>query len=252
MAGKDALDGTTIERDPQGYELPQLATRNSQLEGLKVGVIKEWMGEGLDDDVRAAIEQAIQKLRDAGADVREVSLPSLPLALAVYYIICPAEVSSNLARHDGQRFGHFTGDARDLSDSYTRTRQTGFGREAKRRIMIGTYVLSSGYYDAYYKKAQTVRTKLIQEFDAALKEVDFLVGPVAPNTAFTIGENVDDPLKMYLVDMMTVGPSMVGVPAISVPCEVGEAMPVGLQVIAAQKHDRELLKFAVAAEKVVA
>ena len=252
MAGKDALDGTTIERDPQGYEISQLATRNSQLEGLKVGVIKEWMGEGLDDDVRAAIEQAIQKLRDAGADVREVSLPSLPLALAVYYIICPAEVSSNLARHDGQRFGHFTGDARDLSDSYTRTRQTGFGREAKRRIMIGTYVLSSGYYDAYYKKAQTVRTKLIQEFDAALKEVDFLVGPVAPNTAFTIGENVDDPLKMYLVDMMTVGPSMVGVPAISVPCEVGEAMPVGLQVIAAQKHDRELLKFAVAAEKVVA
>ncbi len=275
MAGSDALDSTTIPRDPEGYTLntanEQLSATGTeqtsndqqsatamlpstvyQLQNKKVGVIKEWMGEGLDDDIRTAIEQAIQKLRDAGADVREVSLPSLPLALAVYYIICPAEVSSNLARHDGQRYGHFTGDAQNLSDSYTRTRQMGFGREAKRRIMIGTYVLSSGYYDAYYKKAQTVRTKLMNEFEAVLNDVDFLVGPVAPNTAFTIGENVDDPLKMYLVDMMTVAPSMVGVPAISIPCAVGEGMPVGLQIIAAQKHDRQLLEFAAAAEKVVA
>ncbi|QQS20447.1 Asp-tRNA(Asn)/Glu-tRNA(Gln) amidotransferase subunit GatA [Candidatus Saccharibacteria bacterium] len=248
MAGKDELDGTTIDRNPTGYVLSPQALN---LSSAKVGVIKEWMGEGLDDDVRTAIETAIRKLRDAGADVREVSVPSLPLALAVYYIICPAEVSSNLARHDGQRFGHFTGDARDLTDSYTRTRQMGFGRETKRRIMIGTYVLSSGYYDAYYKKAQTVRTKLINEFDAVLKDVDFLIGPVAPNTAFQIGDNVDDPLKMYLVDMMTVGPSMVGVPAISIPCAVGDGMPVGLQIIAAQKHDRELLEFAAAAEGVI-
>jgi aspartyl-tRNA(Asn)/glutamyl-tRNA(Gln) amidotransferase subunit A len=249
MAGQDPLDSTTIRRQPEGYQLP---ATSHQLAGVKVGVIREWMGEGLDDDVRGAIEQAVQKLRDAGAAVQEVSLPSLPLALAVYYIICPAEVSSNLARHDGQRFGHFTGDARDLSDSYTRTRQMGFGREAKRRIMIGTYVLSSGYYDAYYKKAQTVRTKLIHEFDTALKAFDFLVGPVAPNTAFGIGKNVDDPLKMYLVDMMTVGPSMVGVPAISIPCAVGSGMPVGLQIIAPQRRDRELLAFAAAAEEVVA
>jgi aspartyl-tRNA(Asn)/glutamyl-tRNA(Gln) amidotransferase subunit A len=221
------------------------------LKGKKVGVIKEWMGEGLDEDVRSAIEAAIAKLKEAGAEVREVSLPSLPLALAVYYIVCPAEVSSNLARHDGQRYGHFTADAKDLSDSYTLTRMTGFGREAKRRIMIGTYVLSSGYYDAYYNKAQTVRTKLIQEFDAVFKEVDFLVGPVAPNTAFKIGENVDDPLKMYLVDMMTVGPSMVGVPGISIPCAVGDGRPVGLQIIAPQRQDRELLAFAATTEGVV-
>ena len=248
MAGEDDLDSTTIPREAEGYQI----SAPTSLKGKKVGVIKEWMGEGLDDDVRQAIEDAIDKLKAAGAEVRGVSIPSLPWALAVYYIICPAEVSSNLARYDGQRYGHFTPDAKDISDSYTLTRMTGFGREAKRRIMTGTYVLSSGYYDAYYNKAQIVRTKLIQEFDAVLSEVDCLVGPVAPNTAFTIGENTDDPLKMYLVDMMTVGPSMVGVPAISIPCQVRSGMPVGLQIIAAQHKDRELLGIASAAEKVIA
>ena len=247
MAGEDDLDSTTIPREAEGYQI----SVPTSLKGKKVGVIKEWMGEGLDDDVRQAIEDAIDKLKAAGAEVREVSIPSLPWALAVYYIICPAEVSSNLARYDGQRYGHFTPDAKDISDSYTLTRMTGFGREAKRRIMTGTYVLSSGYYDAYYNKAQIVRTKLIQEFDAVLSEVDCLVGPVAPSTAFTIGENTEDPLKMYLVDMMTVGPSMVGVPAISIPCQVRSGLPVGLQIIAAQHKDRELLGIASAAEKVI-
>ncbi|MBP9761527.1 Asp-tRNA(Asn)/Glu-tRNA(Gln) amidotransferase subunit GatA [Candidatus Saccharibacteria bacterium] len=247
MAGEDDLDSTTIPREAEGYQI----SAPTSLKGKKVGVIKEWMGEGLDDDVRQAIEDAIDELKAAGAEVREVSIPSLPWALAVYYIICPAEVSSNLARYDGQRYGHFTPDAKDISDSYTLTRMTGFGREAKRRIMTGTYVLSSGYYDAYYNKAQIVRTKLVQEFAAVLSEVDCLVGPVAPSTAFTIGENTEDPLKMYLVDMMTVGPSMVGVPAISIPCQVRSGLPVGLQIIAAQHKDRELLGIASAAEKVI-
>jgi aspartyl-tRNA(Asn)/glutamyl-tRNA(Gln) amidotransferase subunit A len=171
-----------------------------------------------------------------------VSIPSLPLALAVYYIVVPAEVSSNLSRYDGQRFGYSDKDAKTLDDSYELSRSQGFGAEAKRRIMIGTHVLSSGYYDAYYKKAQTVRTKLINEFNEAFKQVDFLVGPVAPEVAFKIGANADDPLKMYLIDIMTVAINMVGVPAISVPAGLASGMPVGLQIIAPQRHDRQLLE----------
>jgi aspartyl-tRNA(Asn)/glutamyl-tRNA(Gln) amidotransferase subunit A len=171
----------------------------------------------------------------------------------VYYILIPAEVSSNLARHDGQRYQFSDQNGADLFESYTQSRAKGFGREAKRRIMIGTYVLSSGYYDAYYKQAQTVRTKLIQEFTDVLERYDFLIGPVAPNAAFKIGENAEDPLKMYLVDMMTVAPALVGVPAISIPVSASSktGMPIGLQIIAAQRSDRQLLAFAAAAEGVV-
>ena len=193
----------------------------------------------------------VEELKAAGAELVEISLPHTRYALPAYYIVAPAEASSNLARYDGVRYGLREAGG-NIIEMYENTRAQGFGPEVRRRIMIGTYVLSSGYYDAYYKKAQTVRTKLMNEFEDVLKKVDYLVGPVAPNTAFSIGENVDDPLKMYLVDMMTVGPSMVGVPAISIPCGVGEGMPVGLQIIAAQKHDRELLEFAAAAEEVVA
>jgi len=239
MASRDDLDSTTIERDTQGYVVSA-----GDLKGVKVGVIKEYMGEGLQSGVRSQIEQAIAKLKEAGADVQEVSLPSLPLALAVYYIICPAEVSSNLSRYDGQRYGYSYPEAKDLNDSYTKTREFGFGKEAKRRIMIGTYVLSSGYYDAYYKKAQTVRTKLINEFTEAFSRVDFLIGPTAPMTAFKIGENADDPLQMYLTDIMTV--------AASLPCGTSEGLPVGLQIIAPQRADRELLAVAKATEEVLA
>jgi len=247
MAGKDELDSTTIDRDAAGYLVDA-----ADLNGKKVGVIKEYMGEGLADDVRQQIETAIQKLRDAGADVIEVSLPSISLALAVYYILCPAEVSSNLSRYDGQRYGFSQPDAADLADSYTKTREFGFGKEAKRRIMIGTYVLSSGYYDAYYKKAQTVRTKLIAEAAAAFGQVDFLIGPVAPTTAFKIGENANNPLAMYLADVMTVAINLIGIPAISVPCGTsGAGLPVGLQIIAPQKADRELLAIAAAAEGIL-
>ncbi len=240
IAGQDPLDSTTIKRQ-DSYEL---STLNSQLSTLKVGVIKEYFSEGLDPAVRKNIETAVENLKKAGVEVKEVSLPSLPLALAVYYIVCPAEVSSNLARYDGQRFGHAVHEAKDLDESYEAARQEGFGTEAKRRIMIGTYVLSSGYYEAYYKKAQTVRTKLRAEFDHAFSDVDFLLGPTAPTTAFQIGQNTQDPLAMYLGDIMTVGASMVGVPAISVPCGEVAGLPVGLQLIANQGKDKELLMLA--------
>ena len=240
IAGQDPLDGTTIPRQ-ESYFTPNSAFN---LQNTKIGVIKEYFGDGLDPDVRNKIELAIEDLKKAGADVVEVSLPSLALALAVYYIVCPAEVSSNLARYDGQRFGHSFKDSKNLDESYEVSREQGFGNEAKRRIMIGTYVLSSGYYDAYYKKAQTVRTKLTNEFNEIFTKVDFLIGPTAPTTAFKIGENTKDPLAMYLGDIMTVGASMVGVPAISIPCGDISGLPVGLQIIAPQKQDRELLEIA--------
>ncbi len=244
MAGRDPRDGTTIDRDENGYEI----TKGTDLNGVKIGIIKEYIGDGLDSGVKESILHAIQKLKSAGAEIVDVNLPSSPLGLAVYYILCPAEVGSNLSRYDGQRYAHNTPDAEDLEKSYTLTRETGFGSEAKRRILTGTYVLSSGFYDAYYKKAQVVRTKIINEFAEAFKNVDFLVGPTAPSVAFMIGQNVADPLKMYLADIMTVAANLAGVPAISVPCGTSEALPVGLQLIAPQKHDRQLLGLAKAVE----
>lgn len=239
MAGRDDLDGTTIERDATSY-----TELDTDLKGKKIGVIKEYMGEGLQPGVRERIDSAIAKIKSAGAEVTEVSLPTLPVALAVYYIICPAEVSSNLGRYDGQRYGYSYPEAKDLDESYSKSRSIGFGKEAKRRIMIGTYVLSSGYYDAYYKKAQTVRTKLINEFAQAFKSVDFLIGPTAPNVAFKIGENIADPLQMYLTDILTVAANLVGNPSISIPAGLSENLPVGLQLMAPQKADRQLLAVA--------
>jgi aspartyl-tRNA(Asn)/glutamyl-tRNA(Gln) amidotransferase subunit A len=234
MAGKDELDGTTIDRQVS------YAIANSDLTGKKIGVVKEYF-DGLDGEVKDVIEVAVERLKKAGAEVYEVSLPSLPLALAVYYIICPAEVSSNLARYDGQRYGHSAPEAKDLDESYELAREQGFGNEAKRRIMIGTYVLSSGYYDAYYKKAQTVRTKLINEMDEAFAKHDLLIGPTAPMTAFKIGEKTSDPLQMYLTDIMTVAANITGNPAISVPAGTAAGLPVGLQLIADRRRDAELL-----------
>jgi aspartyl-tRNA(Asn)/glutamyl-tRNA(Gln) amidotransferase subunit A len=236
MSGQDELDSTTIARDKDSY-----TNLDFDFSNKKIGVIKEYFGAGLDGAVKQQIDNAIAKLKNAGATVDEVSLPSLPMALAVYYIVCPAEVSSNLSRYDGQRYGHFAPEASNLAESYELAREQGFGGEAKRRIMIGTYVLSSGYYDAYYKKAQTVRTKIINEFEQAFSAYDFLVGPTAPVTAFKIGEKVSDPLAMYLSDIMTVAANMSGNPAISVPAGKANNMPVGLQIIAPQKADRQLL-----------
>lgn len=238
MAGKDDLDSTTIERDKYSY------TDLAQQKNLRIGVVKEFFGDGLDKNVEKNIRSAIQKIEKQGHKIVEVSLPSISLSLACYYILCPAEVSSNLSRYDGLRFGHHDKSAKSLNESYELSRSQGFGKEAKRRILIGTYVLSSGYYDAYYKRAQTVRTKLINEFNSALKSVDVLVGPTAPRVAFKIGENIDDPLAMYLTDIMTVSANLAGVPAISLPSGNVEGLPVGLQVISAQNTDRQLLSFA--------
>jgi aspartyl-tRNA(Asn)/glutamyl-tRNA(Gln) amidotransferase subunit A len=243
MSGRDKLDSTTIDRDEQGY-----LNLSADVKGKKIGIIKEYMNEGLDPGVKDQIEKSVEKLKEMGAEISEVSLPSLPLALAVYYIVCPAEVSSNLSRYDGQRYGYSYKEAKTLDESYLKSRSIGFGKEAKRRIMLGTYVLSSGYYDAYYKKAQTVRTKLINEFNDAFAKVDFLLGPTVPRTAFKIGEHVDNPMHLYLTDIMTVGANLVGIPAISLPCGLADNLPVGLQLMAAQHKDRVLLELSTAIE----
>lgn len=246
MAGKDKLDSTTIERSEGSY-----CARNSVLKGAKIGVIKEYMDEGVDPAIKKQVQFAIQAAKQAGAIITEVSMPLLHYALACYYIICPAEVSSNLSRYDGQRFGLASSKATNQKQSFTVARSDGFGDEAKRRIMLGAYVLSSGYYDAYYKRAQAVRTKLIDEFNRVFKDHDFLIGPTTPKTAFKIGENTKDPLDMYLTDIMTVAVNLVGVPAISIPVGLSDGLPIGLQLIAPAKHDKQLLDLAKDFEGVV-
>lgn len=243
MSGRDQFDGTSIERDNISYQ-----KLDTSLKGKKIGIIKEYLGEGLNPEVKKQVKEAVDKFKKAGAEVVEVSLPSLKLALACYYIIVPAEVSSNLSRYDGQRYGLTAPDAKDIDESYELTRERGFETENKRRIMIGTHVLSSGYYDAYYKKAQTVRTKLINEFNQVFKKVDFLLGPTAPDVAFSLGQHAEDHLQMYLADIMTVAPNLVGIPAISIPLGKINNLPVGMQLMAPQKHDRELLGLASAYE----
>jgi aspartyl-tRNA(Asn)/glutamyl-tRNA(Gln) amidotransferase subunit A len=250
MADRDDLDGTTIARDPKGYTVP--AEPGSGLKGKKIGILKEYMDDNTAPAIKAALGQAIEKLRKAGAEITEISIPSMPLSLAVYYVLCPAEVSSNLGRYDGQRYGYGDKQAKDLDSSYKGSRGRGFGKEAKRRIMIGTYVLSSGYYDAYYKKAQTVRTKLIKEFEAAFREVDFMLGAVSPTGPFKIGEKTADPLEMYLADLYMTGANLVGIPSISVPAGTADDLPVGLQLLAPQRKDRELLALAKQAEGLLA
>ncbi len=243
IAGKDEYDSTTIEKQSDYSQL------DPSVKGKKIGIIDDYMTEGVDQEVKSAVEAAIASYEKAGAIISHISLPSLPYALAAYYIVSPAEISSNLARYDGKRFGYFAEQANNLTESYEISRQKGFGDEAKRRIMIGTYVLSSGYYDAYYKKAQTVRTKLVNEFRAAFKDIDFLIGPTAPTVAFASGENIQDPLAMYLGDIMTVAASMVGAPAISIPCRDVKGLPVGLQIIAPHGKDKELLGIAMGYEE---
>lgn len=246
MAGPDQRDSTMIEREA-GYALGQ----PTDLKGKTFGLVKDYMGQGLEPGVRQVIETALEKLKVAGAQISEVSIPSVNLALAVYYIIVPAEVSSNLSRYDGVRFGPSQPDAKNLDELYKTVRGQGFNAENKRRIMIGTHVLSSGYYDAYYKKAQTVRTKLINEFNAAFDGVDALIGPISPTTAFKLGANTDDPLKMYLTDIMTVAANLVGNPAISLPAGESEGLPVGLQLMTPQRQDARLLQLSQAIEGVI-
>lgn len=237
MSGHDELDSTTVERNKENYNLESI----SNIKNKKFGIIKEHMAEGIDEAVESSIISSIEKLRATGADVREVSLPSMPLSLAAYYIIIPAEISSNLSRYDGQRYGYFDPESKTLDESYELSRDKGFGKEPKRRIMIGSYVLSSGFYDAYYKKAALVRAKLIKEFDKAFESFDFLIGPTAPSVAFKIGEVSNDPLQMYLADVMTVGASLAGIPAISIPISREGDLPVGLQLMAPKNKDRDAI-----------
>ena len=246
MSGRDSLDSTTIDKDSLGY-----ITLDSDIKGKKIGLVKEYFDESLSPDIKASIDDMVNKLKTAGAEIIDISLPILPSALAVYYILCPAEVSSNLSRYDGQRFGYSYKAANDLNESYSESRALGFGKEAKRRIIIGTYVLSSGYYDAYYKKAQLVRTKIVNDFHKAFKSVDFLLGPVAPTQAFKIGEKSNDPLAMYLSDVLTVAPNLAGIPAITIPIDIKNNLPVAIQLMAAQKNDRKLLGAAKKIEELV-
>jgi aspartyl-tRNA(Asn)/glutamyl-tRNA(Gln) amidotransferase subunit A len=246
IAGPDASDATTIPRDPEGYDVC-----HSHIRGLKIGLIKEYLGEGLDPAIKEKLLETTKLLESHGAVIEEVSVPATRLALAAYYILVPAEVSSNLARYDGVRYGHTAKGATNLEETYFRSRDEGFGAEAKRRIMIGTYVLSSGYYDAYYKRAQKVRTKLIAEFDDAFAKYDLLLGPTSPSPAFRIGEKSGDPLALYLEDVMTVAVNLVGIPAISIPMGMVRGLPVGLQLMAPQRGERRLLAAACATEGIV-
>lgn len=236
IAGQDEKDSTTL---PDFY-----AAERSVAAKLKIGIVDEWMGEGVDEEVKASIETKITELKGAGHEVERVKLPTLAHALAVYYVIVPAEIASNLARYDGVRYGLRSKKAVDVASMYADSREEGFMPENKRRIMIGNYVLSSGYYDAYFEKAAKVRTLMINEFNDILASYDFLVGPVAPTIAFKLGENTSDPLSMYLSDQMTVSASLAGLPAVSVPLDTGDAMPIGIQIIGAAKSDSRLLSFA--------
>ncbi len=233
IAGVDEKDSTTTAVSYEG----------TSSVGKKVGVIKEWLGEGVDEEVRQVVRHQIEKLTVKGYEVEEVSLPSLDYSLAVYYIIVPAEVASNLARYDGIRYGVRPEGTKSLSDVYEQSRSSGYMPENKRRIMIGNYVLSSGYYDAYFQKAAKVRTLIVRDFAKAFETYDFLIGPVAPSPAFKLGENTADPLAMYLADQMTVSASLAGIPAISIPTH-NEGLPIGLQLIGPQKSDASLLEFA--------
>src|SRR5580658_5059442 len=228
IAGRDPMDPTSAEAPVPDYA----AELEKPVRNLKIGVAKEYFGAGLDPEVRGAVESAIQKLAELGCEVVPVSLPHTEYAVPTYYIVATAEASSNLARYDGVRYGFRAGDARTLSEMYRRSRDHGFGAEVKRRIMLGTYALSAGYYDAYYLKAQRVRTLLVRDFEEAFKKVDAIVTPTSPTAAFKLGEKVDDPLSMYLADIFTVTADLAGIPGISVPCgDTKENLPIGLQIL---------------------
>ncbi len=241
IAGPDVQDATSSQRPVDDYA----AESDKDVKGLKIGVPEEYFGEGLDPEVRAAVESGIDSLRKAGCEIRKISLKHTKYAIPVYYLVATAEASANLARFDGVRYGHRSEKASNLASMYRLSREEGFGPEVKRRILLGTYALSAGYYDAYYKKAQQVRRILAEEFLAAFGEVDAIVTPTAPTAAFKLGEKTDDPLAMYLADIYTVTASLAGICGVTVPCGATSAgLPVGMQVLAA--HFGESTAFRVA------
>jgi aspartyl-tRNA(Asn)/glutamyl-tRNA(Gln) amidotransferase subunit A len=243
IAGEDPLDSTSQPVPVPNYA-EALEAAGSSLEGLRVGIPAEYWGEGIQPEVSEAVRAAIHQLRRLGAELREVSLPATPYALATYYIIAPAEASSNLARYDGMKYGYRSPGAATAVESMLETRDFAFGAEVKRRIMLGTYALSAGYYDAYYKKAQQVRTLIAKDFQTAFESVDVLVGPTCPTVAFPIGAKVDDPLAMYLNDVYTVPANLAGIPGVSVPCGFAGGLPIGLQVLGKHFDEATVLRVA--------
>ncbi|RJQ53699.1 MAG: Asp-tRNA(Asn)/Glu-tRNA(Gln) amidotransferase subunit GatA [Actinobacteria bacterium] len=245
ISGKDRMDSTSVDR-----EVPRYASElNPEVTDLKIGVIRELAGKGIQKEINFAIDNAGLLFEQLGASLDYVSLPHLEYALPAYYIIGPAEASSNLARFDGVRYGYRTADADDMLEMYMKTRAEGFGAESKRRIMLGTYALSAGYYEAYYGQAQKIRTLIIQDFEKAFEQFDVLISPTSPTTAFGIGEKTGDPLQMYLSDICTIPVNLAGIPAISIPCGIAMGLPIGLQIIGRHFDEQRVLNVAAAFEK---
>ena len=240
MAGFDTLDSTSVERDVPDYT----ATLKDSIVGLKIGLPKEYFSEGLDPHVAATIEAAIKTYEKLGATIKDITLPNTGLAVPTYYVVAPAECSSNLSRMDGVRFGHRCDNPKDLLDLYQRSRGEGFGEEVKRRIMTGTYALSSGYYDAYYLKAQQCRRLISNDFQQAFSDIDVIMGPTTPTTAFKLGDKTDDPISMYLADIYTISTNLAGLPALSIPAGFVKGLPVGLQIIGNYFEEARLLNVA--------
>ena len=240
IAGFDERDSTSVELPVPDYS----AALEQPLKGLKIGVLKEFFDKGLDPGVEQHLRAALDLLRSQGAVLKDVSLPHLPLSVPTYYVVAPAECSSNLARFDGVRYGHRCDNPRDLLDLYQRSRGEGFGAEVKRRIMTGTYVLSAGYFDAFYLKAQRVRALISNDFERAFHEVDVIIGPTTPTAAFELGAKTSDPVTMYLNDIYTIGANLAGLPAISVPCGLAQGLPVGMQIIGPHFGEERLLNVA--------
>jgi aspartyl-tRNA(Asn)/glutamyl-tRNA(Gln) amidotransferase subunit A len=245
MAGFDPRDSTSVDRPVPDY----VAALNRSVKGLRIGLLKEFFEQGLDAEVEKRIREALAVYQKLGAELREVSLPSLPLSVPTYYVVAPAECSSNLARFDGVRFGHRCENPKDLTDLYRRSRGEGFGAEVKRRIMTGTYVLSAGYYDAYYIQAQKARALINRDFERAFGEVDVLMGPTTPTPAFALGSKTSDPITMYLNDIYTIGANLAGLPALSIPCGFVGKLPVGLQLVGPHFGEETILGAAHAYQK---
>jgi len=246
IAGRDPMDSTSADLPVPDY----VAELEKPVHDLKIGVAKEYLAEGLDREVRNAVEAAIQKLESLGCKIIEISLPHTKYAIPTYYVVATAEASSNLARFDGVRYGYRARDVRTLSEMYRRTRDQGFGAEVKRRIMLGSYALSAGYYDAYYLKAQKVRTLIATDFEEAFSKVDAIVTPTCPTAAFKLGEKSEDPLAMYLADIYTVTADLAGIPGISIPCgQTSGKLPIGLQILGRHFDEATILRVANAYEQ---
>ena len=239
MAGLDEKDSTSIDKPVEDYT----ATLNNSLEGLKIGVPKQHFAEGLSSEVEQAVREALAEYEKMGATIKEIDLPNSHLSVSAYYVIAPAEASANLSRYDGVRYGYRCEDPVDLEDMYKRTRSEGFGEEVKRRIMIGTYALSAGFYDAYYRKAQKIRRLIKDDFSNALKEVDVIIGPTSPHTAFKLGSK-SDPVSMYLEDIYTIAVNLAGLPGISIPAGSANGLPIGMHIVAGDFEEAKILQAA--------